>query len=324
MTFHDGGDRRRRSPLTPQEINTTARRIANIVGDPARSEFSDDEFNAWSERQVDRTTDINGNIVSTNIEPFKPKVTRQDLNLDGSVGDKANNARREVFAVKKVLSRAGVFDFMPGLEPTTAPNERFTKAIKLLLPMSNAGVAKAQHLLGATYNFADGRTGVKRNKTKARFWYEKAVKQDYTPALRDLGFSLVGPPKSTKRGMHLLKMAAERGDAQAQWGMGFYLMNSNRGVPADRPAARKWLLRAIEQKYAYAATHLLLMYRRDGDNVEAYKWDIVGKYLWEQQGAATKGPLIRPDVRRRMTKSQIAEAQRRAVAWLAAHRDKPI
>ncbi|MHA1538033.1 MAG: hypothetical protein ACTSUD_10805 [Alphaproteobacteria bacterium] len=121
---------RRRRPLSQDEINTTSKRIENIVGDPARSKFSDSEFNAWSERQVDRTTDINGNIVSTSIEPFLPEVTRQDLNLDGSVGDNANNARREVFAVKKVLSRVGAFEFMPGLEPTTVANERFTKAIK--------------------------------------------------------------------------------------------------------------------------------------------------------------------------------------------------
>ncbi|MHA1537293.1 MAG: hypothetical protein ACTSUD_07035, partial [Alphaproteobacteria bacterium] len=64
MNFHrslPGG--RRQRPLSQDEINSTSKRIANIVGDPARSEFSDDEFNAWSERQVDRTTDINGNIV---------------------------------------------------------------------------------------------------------------------------------------------------------------------------------------------------------------------------------------------------------------------
>ena len=131
MTFHDSGDLgRRRRPLTQQEINTTGRRIENIVGDPARSEFSDDQYNAWSERQVDRTTDINGNIVSTSIEKFKPSVTRQDLNLDGSVGDKANNAPREVFAVKKVLSKAGAFSFDPGNEPTTVANDRFKKAIR--------------------------------------------------------------------------------------------------------------------------------------------------------------------------------------------------
>jgi hypothetical protein len=65
------------------------------------------------------------------------------------------------------------------------------------------------------------------------------------------------------------------------------------------------------------------MYRADRDYVEAYKWDVIGQYLWEQQGAVVKGPLILPDIRRKMTNSQIAESQRRAKAWLKAHGEKP-
>ena len=59
------------------------------------------------------------------------------------------------------------------------------------------------------------------------------------------------------------------------------------------------------------------MYRADGDYVEAYKWDIVGQFL------TTKGSLVLPDVREKMTKSQIVESQRRAKAWLRAHGEKP-
>ena len=131
MRFHGSppGGRRRR-PLSQDEINSSSQRIGNIVGDPARSEFNADQFNAWSSRQLDRTTDINGNIVSTRIEPFKPEVTRRDLSLDGSLGDNADNFPREVFAVKKVLSKAGAFAFDVGNEPTTVPNDRFKTAIR--------------------------------------------------------------------------------------------------------------------------------------------------------------------------------------------------
>ena len=90
-------------------------------------------------------------------------------------------------------------------------------AIKLLLPLAKGGNAKAQHLLGLTYDFADGRTGVKSDNTKAQFWYEKAVKQDYLPAIRDLGAHLLRELKNVKRGYRLLKTAAERGDAKAQF-----------------------------------------------------------------------------------------------------------
>ena len=166
MTFHGtppGG--RRRRPLSQEEINSTSKRIENIVGDPARGEFSDPEYNAWSERQVDRTTDIDRNIIGANIEPFLPEVTRQDLNLDGSVGDNANNAPREVFAVKKVLSKAGAFTFDPGNEPTTVANDRFKKAIRNFQTANDLKVdglirsgGPTIHMLGRTaIGQADGR-----------------------------------------------------------------------------------------------------------------------------------------------------------------------
>ena len=119
------------------------------------------------------------------------------------------------------------------------------------------------------------------------------------------------------RTVRILKVAAVRGDAVAQWGMGLYLLSSNWGVPVDRTAARKWFIKAIEPKYSHAATYLLLIYRDDGDYIEAYKWDIIGQFL------TTEGSLILPDVREKMTKSQIIESQRRAAIWLAAHAEKP-
>jgi len=197
-------------------------------------------------------------------------------------------------------------------------NEKHATAIKLLLPMAKAGDAKAQVLLGRIYEFPYVTDGIKKDYTKAQFWFEKAVKQDYTPAYRVLGFFLVKTGKNPKRGLRILKVAAERGDAIAQWGMGHYLITSNWGVPVDRTAARKWLLKAIEQKFEFATAYLILLDKGEGDYVEAYKWHLIGQFL-----AKTKKPRLLPDVREKMTKSQIAESQRRAKAWLLAHGEKP-
>lgn len=191
-------------------------------------------------------------------------------------------------------------------------------AIKLLLPLAKAGNTKAQHLLGLTYDFADGRTGVKSDNTKAQFWYEKAVNQDYLPAIRDLGTHLLRELKNVKRGYRLLKTAAERGDAKAQFGLGIYLLRSNWGWPVDRAAARKWFIKAIEQKYSIAATYLLKMYKQDGDYVEAHKWDLIDQFLEKRNKT-----FLLPDVREDMTASQIAESKRRAKEWLKAHGEKP-
>lgn len=191
-------------------------------------------------------------------------------------------------------------------------------AISLLLPMARAGDPKAQHLLGRTYEDADGRKGAKRDRTKAQFWFEKAVKQDYTPAIRDLGFHLVREGTNPARGYRLLKTAAERGSAQAQWGLGLYLSSSNWGLPVDREAARKWLIKSIEQKFAFAAYQLLVWHRDESEYTEAHKWDLIAQHLWK-----SKSPSLKPDVREKMTKSQIAESQRRAKTWLRVHGEKP-
>ena len=136
---------------------------------------------------------------------------------------------------------------------------------------------------------------------------------------------LVRSFKNLKRGIRLLKVAAQRGDAEAQYSLGYYTRDPNNwGAPVDREAARKWLLKAIKQKYALVATQLLIMYKADKDYVEAYKWNVIGQYLWDQLGAVVKGPLLLPDIRLKMTISQISEAKRRAVAWLAAHEENPI
>ena len=197
-------------------------------------------------------------------------------------------------------------------------NDKYATAIKLLLPMAKSGDAKAQVLLGRIYEFPYIRDGVKKDWTKAQFWFEKAVKQEYAPAYRALGFHLVKTGKNPKRGFRILKVAAERGDAIAQWGLGRYLMSSDWGVPKDHAAARKWFLKAIEQKFSFAAIYLISIYKGKGDYVEAHKWDLIEQFLEKRNTTA-----LHPDVREKMTKSQIAESQRRAKAWLRAHGEKP-
>ncbi len=197
-------------------------------------------------------------------------------------------------------------------------DNEYATAVKLLIPMAKAGNPKAQVLLGRIYDMPDGRPGVKKDRTKAQFWFEKAVKQDYTRGYRALGFHLVGTGKNPKRGLRILKVAAERGDAQAQWGLGLYLSSSNWGLVENRAAARKWLLKSIEQKHVNAAFELLKWYRGEGDYTEAHKWDLIVQYLWKSDST-----LLHPDIREKMTKTQIAESQRRAKAWLKAHGEKP-
>ena len=73
----------------------------------------------------------------------------------------------------------------------------------------------------------------------------------------------------------MVKEAAERGDAMAQFNLGaMYFMDY--GVPEDSAMAVKWYRKAAEQGHVEAHYHLVLMYENgEGvaqDHVEAVKW----------------------------------------------------
>ena len=73
-----------------------------------------------------------------------------------------------------------------------------------------------------------------------------------------------------------LRLAAEQGDAGAQFGVGFMYYDGNKGVPQDYQEAVRWYRLAAEQGYATAQFHLGVMYYNgEGvpqDDQEAARW----------------------------------------------------
>lgn len=237
MTFHGpplGG--RRRRPLSQDEINTTAKRIGNIVGDPAGREFNDDQFNAYSSRQISRNMDIGRNIIDNRIETFKPEVTRRDLNLDGSVGDQADNFPREVFAVKKVLSKAGAFTFDVGNEPTTVPNDLFKTAIRNFQTANDLKVDGLIRSGGPTIHML-GRTTMGQENGKPS-GFDAA---DFKAATgRDPNLSLSG-----KAIFKTVGKSAGAGSSGTQVARGFPRGGLGRG---GKGSGKPWLERQIEKQ----------------------------------------------------------------------------
>ena len=110
---------------------------------------------------------------------------------------------------------------------------------------------------------------------------------------------------------------AEQGDADAQFRLGF----SYQSLGNDYREAVKWYRKAAEQGYAEAQTYLGILYR-DGNGVPQ---DDVLAHMWFNLAAAggeELGKLSRNFLTKRMTPEQIAEAQRLAREWLAAHPQK--
>ena len=114
-----------------------------------------------------------------------------------------------------------------------------------------------------------------------------------------------------------LRSAAEQGVARAQYNLGLMYANG-RGVPEDDAEAVRWWRLAAEQGYAAAQNNLGDMY----ENGQGVPEDHVPAYMWYNLAAAQGSEIAQSNkdlLEQRMTREQIAEAQRLSREWLEAH-----
>ena len=113
------------------------------------------------------------------------------------------------------------------------------------------------------------------------------------------------------------KVKAEQGDANAQFNLGVMYANGE-GVIQDYKQAVKWYRKAAEQGDATAQYNLGVMY----DNGRGVPKDYVMAHMYWNIAAvsgnksAIKGRGL---VEKKMTSSQIAEAQKLAREWMSKH-----
>jgi TPR repeat protein len=121
------------------------------------------------------------------------------------------------------------------------------------------------------------------------------------------------PPAPTVIDVAAVRPAAESGDAEAQRQLGLACARGL-GVPQNYAEAAQWYRRAAEQGNAQAQYHLGTRYR-DGDGLPL---DWVEAHKWLSMAAAQGLPdavQARDELKRRMTRDQIAESQRRIAAF---------
>ena len=116
------------------------------------------------------------------------------------------------------------------------------------------------------------------------------------------------------------RKAAEQGLAEAEVYLGLMYENGT-GIPQDYSQAVQWYRKAAEQGLAAAQNNLGLMYY-DGrgvtrDYIEAHKWLnlAAARASGENQKDSTGA---RDALAKKMTRAQVAEAQKRAREWLEA------
>ena len=117
--------------------------------------------------------------------------------------------------------------------------------------------------------------------------------------------------------MKWYRLAAEQGNAEYQFKLGL-MYGAGQGVPQDYDKAVKWFRLAAEQGKVEAQVGLGLMYE-SGTSVPQ---DYAEAHMWYNLAAARGSELGRKNrdiVAKKMTPTQIAEAQRLAREWLEKH-----
>ena len=119
--------------------------------------------------------------------------------------------------------------------------------------------------------------------------------------------------KDFKEAVRWYRKAAEQGDAGAQNNLGNYIADG-RGVAQDHKVAVEWFRKAADQQDPHAQNNLGFVYKKgEGvplDNIEAHKWYTIAAAHGNSD--AGKG---RDELAKKMTPTQIAEAENRAREW---------
>lgn len=120
------------------------------------------------------------------------------------------------------------------------------KAFLLFQEAALMGNAEAQCCLGCCYSNS---YGTQVDYPKARFWYDKSLKNGCLRALRAIAISYEkgqGVPQSYQKAAEWYTKAAELGHASAQWKLGLYY-EKGQGVPQSYQKAVEWYSKAAEQ-----------------------------------------------------------------------------
>src|SRR5438128_872420 len=173
---------------------------------------------------------------------------------------------------------------------------------------ATAGHAQAQLELAKCYKNGNG---VEKSDVEAAKWCHKAAEQGVGSAELNLGTCYElgqGVQRDLGEAVKWYRKAAERGLPEAQCNLALCYL-TGKGITASEQDAAKWLNSAAMQGNGLAQLNLgICCINGEGvakNPVEAWKWIT----LAGNQGRQEAGRLL-PDVERRMSPSQIAEAQR--------------
>jgi len=128
-----------------------------------------------------------------------------------------------------------------------------------------------------------------------------------------------GVPQDPAEAMRWYRMAAEQGHVVGQYQLGLNYRGVE-GIPQDYTESVKWLRAAAEQGHVLSMVWLGASYEKSvgvpQDYVQAHKWfNLATVSEAASKSSRERGVTVRDDLAERMTREQIAEAQRLATEW---------
>ena len=158
--------------------------------------------------------------------------------------------------------------------------------------------------------------GVVEDYTQSFFWYKKAAEKGNSNAQFNIGEMYEfgkGVDEDYKQAVIWYKKAAEKGVTRAQMNLALMFKNGM-GVMKDFSQAVYWYKKAAEQGDTLAQLNLSKMYA-SGEGVPE---NFILAYKWANLAAARRidnAENLKKEIRKRMTPTQIAEAQKLSLEW---------
>ena len=193
-------------------------------------------------------------------------------------------------------------------------------AIKLYEEAFAAGIKDSAYYLGTLYERG---AGIPTDYGKAAKWYRKAAADRISAAQARLGYLYHaghGVSQDVTVAATWYEQAATGGDVSAQVELG-RLYFSGHGVDKNFQIAAKWLGMAADQGVPYAQGHIGSMYA----NGQGVPQDFKQAFKWFSLAAAANNAgsvTDRDSVAKKMTPSQVAEAQEMVAKWTRSKSQK--
>jgi TPR repeat protein len=205
----------------------------------------------------------------------------------------------------------------------------YAEALKWFLKAAEGGLAKAQFMVGEAYRLGKG---LYASEDDAFGWYLKSAEQGYARAQLAVGMAFVlgrGVEQSDSQAFPWLRRAAEQGLPEAQYAYG--MRHPVESLAGDIATAMRWFRKAAEQGYepaqfvlggAYLSApepNLLVVSNTthlDRDLTEAHMWLTL---CWMRATGELQAECAtsRDEAEKDMAQIDIADAQGRAMEWIA-------